>query len=145
MDSRIDEMVSNPHQHFNAPRDVLRDDDLSFDDKKRILESWKLDAMRLAESTAENMSGGEESDLREVSKTLVELKAMEQAPQVARPKRRRAGMALSVTVGAVVGAGVGLVLLSVATGAPILTLVETTLVGALLGGLVRVFRKAVHV
>lgn len=144
MDSRIDEMVSNPNRHFNAPRDVLRDDDLSYDDKKRILESWKQDAMRLAESTAENMSGGEESDLREVSKTLVELKSMQQAPQIA-PKRRRAGMALSVTVGAIVGAGAGLVLMTLASGAPILTLVETTIVGALLGGLVRVFRKSVHV
>jgi hypothetical protein len=144
--SRVDDMVASPNRHFSAPREVLADNALSFDDKRRILESWKLDAQRLAESTAENMTGGEETDLREVSKTLVELKAMTGDQKMVKPRRRRgAGMALSVATGAVVGAGAGLVLLSVTAAAPILTLSQTTLAGGLLGGLVRVFRKTAKV
>lgn len=149
MDSRIDEMVANPNRHFNAPREVLMDDDLSFDDKKRILESWKMDAMQLAESTAENMTGGEQGDLREVAKTLVELKKMQADQPVVQKKKRRgsrgASMALSVATGALVGAGAGLVVLSVAAVAPILTLTQTTVAGGLIGGLVRAVRKSVHV
>src|SRR5215475_13024454 len=77
----IEDMVAYPHRHFNNPVEVLQDNDLTNDEKRRILESWKLDAQRLAESTAENMTGGEESDLREVSKTLVQLGEMRAPPK----------------------------------------------------------------
>jgi hypothetical protein len=38
-----------------------------------VLESWELDARRLAEATAEGMSGGEDSRLREVAKARLAL------------------------------------------------------------------------
>ncbi len=69
----VDELVLDPRKWFDVPEEVLSDRRLSFADKKRILESWQLDAARLAESTGENMTGGEETNLREVSRVLVEL------------------------------------------------------------------------
>lgn len=148
MDSRIDNMIANPRKHFSGPFDVLDHDELAFDEKRRILESWKFDAQQLADGTAENMTGGEETDLRDVSKALVQLKALDEAPTLVTAKRRQrrgASMALSVITGAVVGAGAGLVLLSVASIAPVATLTQTTIAGGVIGGLVRIFRRAVHV
>lgn len=147
MHRHIDELVANPPRHFAHPHEVLADDDLSIPDKRRILESWKLDAQRLAESTAENMSGGEETDLREVSKTLVELKAMEEVPEVQQRERRRArranspGVSKGMTTGAIlgaagalVGAAAGLFSFVAASGSWMLP-VSVVLVGAVLGAL----------
>jgi hypothetical protein len=69
----VDELVLDPKKWFGTPDDVLHDNKLSAEDKKRILESWKLDESRLAESTDENMTGGEESHLRDVARALLEL------------------------------------------------------------------------
>jgi hypothetical protein len=85
MDRWIDDFITNPQHHFHAPAEVLADSSLSNDEKRRILESWQLDAQRLAESTAENMSGGEESDLEEVSKSLLELKSLEDGADAPAP------------------------------------------------------------
>ena len=100
MERQIDDLVANPHRHFNSPVEVLKDDEISTADKRRILESWKLDASRLAESTAENMSGGEESELREVSKTLLQLDEMKDTPTVvtrAEPRARK-GVGLGLAI-----------------------------------------------
>src|ERR1700753_3540966 len=102
-----DDMVAYPHRHFNNPVEVLQDNDLTNDEKRRILESWKLDAQRLAESTAENMSGGEESDRREVSKTLLQLDVMKEPPRIVSHgeavERRRTGITMGLAVGAIIG------------------------------------------
>ncbi len=148
MERQIEDLVANPQKHFDNPQDVLLAGDLADDVKRRILESWKLDAARLAESTAENMAGGEESDLREVSKALTQLNAAPRA-EVRRPVRVwRAGLRLSMMVGAIVGAGVGLVFLAAAGWSampPALLLLETTVIGALIGGIASAIRKVVRI
>jgi hypothetical protein len=65
-DVTVDQMVEDPERHFGSPAEVVEDSRLSFADKERILESWELDARRLAESEAENMGGGEANRLDEV-------------------------------------------------------------------------------
>lgn len=76
----VDELVLDPKKWFGTPDDVLNDNKISVEDKKRILESWKLDESRLAESTDENMTGGEESHLRDVSRALLELEEQTASP-----------------------------------------------------------------
>lgn len=136
MSPQIEDLISHPTRYFSNPREVLHDQTLTQTDKRKILESWKLDASRLAESTAENMSGGEEEDLRDVSKALLELKQVEvPVVTVRNPASLPAGMAL----GALLGAGAGLVAVA-ATGPSLVLVLQTTVVGLILGGVV----AAVH-
>jgi hypothetical protein len=53
--------------------DVVRDHELSLEDKRKILESWKKDAELLSTAQSENMSGGERPQLQDVSLALGEL------------------------------------------------------------------------
>jgi hypothetical protein len=146
MERQIDDLVANPQHHFTSPSEVLDANEISTDDKRRILESWKLDAARLAESTAENMSGGEETELREVSKTLLQLDTMTDKPTVvtrAEPRARK-----GVGLGLAIGAGVGLLIgIGVAVMYPALTafplLLEAAAVGAVVGGIAAALRTTV--
>lgn len=63
----------DPQAEYDAPLDVLEDTRLTLEQKRSILESWELDARRLAEATAEGMAGGEDSQLREVALARVAL------------------------------------------------------------------------
>ena len=88
MNTHVDELVMQPTRHFDNPGEVLTYPGLKHKDRLRILESWKLDAQRLAESTAENMSGGEKTNLRDVSRALMHLKSMEHLPGFTRSRTR---------------------------------------------------------
>jgi hypothetical protein len=137
-------MIAHPQRHFDHPVDVLREPALSADDKRRILESWKLDAQRLAESTAENMSGGEESDLREVSKVLVELKQMETPPAATQIETMNTkGVGTGLALGAMLGGGAGLVI-AAATGASVAVVAQAAIVGLIVGGVAAALRNAVR-
>lgn len=50
--------ISNPTPYFETPGQVLSDDKLSRDDKKKVLKSMALDADQMVEATAEGMAGG---------------------------------------------------------------------------------------
>ncbi len=140
MNTHVDDLVAYPHRHFRRPDEVLVEPNLSIDDKRRILESWKLDAQRLAESTAENMSGGEETDLRDVSKVLIQLKTMEEPP-VVRQRKDSANLGTGMALGALVGAGAGLVIVAV-TAPSIMVLAQSAIVGLILGGVAVALRNA---
>ena len=130
MSPQVEDLISHPTRYFSDPREVLQDQKLTHTDKRKILESWKLDASRLAESTAENMTGGEEGDLREVSKALLELKEVE-VPVVA--VRRSTTLPSGLVIGALLGAGAGLVAVAL-TGPSLVFVAQTTVVGLILGG-----------
>ena len=144
MDTHVEELITNPTRHFDHPVDVLNEPGLTNDDKRRILESWKLDAQRLAESTAENMSGGEETDLRDVSKVLVQLKGMEDAPVARQPDRSTTrGVGVGMTLGGLVGAGAGL-LINTFTVASLAVVAQAAVVGVIIGGVGATLRNAVR-
>mgnify|MGYP003434024888 FL=1 len=144
MSTHVEELIANPHRHFDHPTEVLDEPGLSVDEKRRILESWKLDAQRLAESTAENMSGGEESDLRDVSKVLVQLKEIERAPQVTQHVRQNtSGLGRGLVFGALIGAAAGLMIAAL-TGPTIAVVAEAALVGLIIGGVAVSIRNAVR-
>jgi len=71
----VDAAVLDPTRYFERPKAVLEDRRLDAAQKRRILESWALDAQRLSESEAENMPGRETERpfLHEAKLALLEL------------------------------------------------------------------------
>jgi len=69
----IDAIIKDPLKHFRAPCEVIADQQLTHEDKRRILESWALDAQLIAVADDENMSGLQRPALREVKLALLEL------------------------------------------------------------------------
>lgn len=69
----IEAIIKDPGKHFAAPRDVVADPDLDLGEKRRILDSWALDAQLLSVAEEENMSGQDRPGLREVKLALLEL------------------------------------------------------------------------
>ena len=142
MNTHVEELIAYPQRHFRRPDEVLTEPKLTVAQKRQILESWKLDAQRLAESTAENMSGGEETDLREVSKVLIQLKSMEDMPEARQPEKGMP-MGAGMAIGALAGAGAGLVI-SAVTVPSIALVAQVTVVGLILGGVATAMRKSLR-
>jgi hypothetical protein len=69
----VDAAVIDAAEWFAAPTDLLNDLRLTQDEKRRILESWALDAQLLSQAEAENMRGTDRPRLREVKLALLEL------------------------------------------------------------------------
>jgi len=69
----LEEKKLNPASAYGHPDDVLKDENLTRDEKIAILREWHYDAMRLQESAAENMTGGEPDRLQSVSNALLKL------------------------------------------------------------------------
>ena len=70
---QVENAISDPTRHYARPMDVVNDESLEVDEKRKILESWKKDAELLSTAQAENMSGGERPQLQDVSLALSEL------------------------------------------------------------------------
>ncbi|HJS21152.1 MAG TPA: hypothetical protein VJ764_00730 [Steroidobacteraceae bacterium] len=71
----FDHLVKDPWEHFVAPMDVVSDKRFTKDEKKKILESWALDAELLSKAESENMTGqpGDLPRLQAVKLALLEL------------------------------------------------------------------------
>lgn len=69
----IEALVKDPGRHFGAPREVVAADGLTREEKRRILDSWALDAQLLEVAEEENMPGLDRPRLREVKLALLEL------------------------------------------------------------------------
>lgn len=71
----IDDVVMDPTRYFPRPAAVLEDQRLSREQKRRILQSWALDADLINEAESENMRGraGDRSYFREARLALLEL------------------------------------------------------------------------
>lgn len=71
----VDNAVMDPTRYFSRPCEVLDDARLNRDEKRRILESWALDAELMSEAESENMRGraGDPSFLREAKLALLKL------------------------------------------------------------------------
>lgn len=151
MHSRIDEYVANPRSHFGGPYEVVDSMDLEAADKRRILESWKLDAQQLADGTSENMTGGEETDLRDVSQALLQLEAFD---PTLKPVDRVAGsapgrniktpipMSLAAPLGGFVGAGAGAMIAAAAAAPILLSVLQGAVIGVVAGGISSVFLRS---
>ncbi len=69
----IESIVKDPNRHFRSPRDVVADSRFTTEEKRRILDSWALDAQLLAVAEEENMGGSDRAGLRDVKLALLEL------------------------------------------------------------------------
>lgn len=140
MDTRVDELVMHPTRHFQAPAEVLTHPGLKHDDKVRILESWKLDAQRLSESASENMTGGEEGDLREVSKALMHLKRMNETQVAIQQNPALPQITTGMAIGGLLGAGAGLIAGAATTTVSLALIAQTSVVGLIAGGVAGALR-----
>ena len=69
----IETIIKDPVKYFASPRDVVADRDLTLEEKRRILDSWALDAQLLSVAEEENMGGKDRPGLREVKLAQLEL------------------------------------------------------------------------
>ncbi|MFO1376823.1 MAG: hypothetical protein U1F14_07460 [Steroidobacteraceae bacterium] len=69
-------LVLHPAEHYASPMDVVRDNRVRWEDRKRILESWVLDAQEDPQAEAENMPGVHPPQLREAHLALLELERL---------------------------------------------------------------------
>lgn len=67
---QVESAIADPTRYYTRPMDVVDDDELETDEKRRILESWKKDAELLSTAQDENMAGGERPQLQDVSLAL---------------------------------------------------------------------------
>ena len=72
---QLELVVKDPWDYFVSPTDVVTDTRFTRDEKKRILDSWALDAELLSKAEAENMAGqpGDRPRLQAVKLALLEL------------------------------------------------------------------------
>ncbi|SLN62476.1 hypothetical protein [Oceanibacterium hippocampi] len=66
----VAEIIEDPGQFYASPFDVVRDDELSRDDKLRVLGAMETDARELEVAEEENMQGGETSRLTDVLEAI---------------------------------------------------------------------------
>jgi hypothetical protein len=69
----IETIIKDPVKHFRSPREVVSDRNFTLEEKRRILDSWALDAQLLSVAEEENMGGPDRPGLREVKLALLEL------------------------------------------------------------------------
>jgi hypothetical protein len=73
----VEAAILDATRYFSRPCEVLEDSRLSRDQKRRILQSWALDAELISEAESENMRGrvDDRSFLREAKLALLKLDA----------------------------------------------------------------------
>jgi hypothetical protein len=74
---QVENAIQDPTRYYANPMDVVHDDDLDSEEKRRILESWKKDAELLSTAQDENMAGGERPQLHDVSLALGALERLD--------------------------------------------------------------------
>jgi hypothetical protein len=72
-EQQIENAIADPTRYYARPMDVVNDEELDAEQKRRILESWKKDAELLSTAQDENMAGGERPQLQDVSIALQQL------------------------------------------------------------------------
>ena len=74
MKKKLEEAMKEPGSVYAEPADVLKDDDLTDDEKRRVLENWLDEDQQLSSAAAENMGGGESAHVGAVTEALKKLK-----------------------------------------------------------------------
>ena len=58
--SKAKDKVENPKTHFAKPKEVVKDNALSHDERKNALNTWEQDERQLLTASNEGMSGSDE-------------------------------------------------------------------------------------
>lgn len=72
-DITFEDKKLNPAGAYGHPDEVLNDQSLTRDQRIEVLREWHYDALRLQDSAAENMTGGEPDQLQSVTNALLKL------------------------------------------------------------------------
>jgi hypothetical protein len=57
--------IKQPANHYKRPKDILEDNELSFEEKKEALDTWEQDARQLVTASSEGMPGSHEGAQRD--------------------------------------------------------------------------------
>jgi hypothetical protein len=60
MSEQLKDKITNPAAHFEKPKEVVQDDALSHDQKKKTLNTWEQDERQLLTASNEGMPGSDE-------------------------------------------------------------------------------------
>jgi hypothetical protein len=60
LNAKVTPKVEKPATYFDRPKDVVHDESLSADEKKKALNTWEQDARQLLTASNEGMPGSEE-------------------------------------------------------------------------------------
>jgi len=60
MSEKLKDKIANPKAHFEKPKEVVQDDALSHDEKKKTLNTWEQDERQLLTASNEGMAGSDE-------------------------------------------------------------------------------------
>jgi hypothetical protein len=58
--SKAKDKVENPKTHFDRPKEIVQDNSLSHDEKKKALNTWEQDERQLLTASNEGMPGSDE-------------------------------------------------------------------------------------
>jgi hypothetical protein len=60
MSEELKDKVANPEAHFKKPKEVVQDDALTHEEKKKTLNTWEQDERQLLTASNEGMPGSKE-------------------------------------------------------------------------------------
>ena len=72
--STLQDYIGDPSGHFATPDDVLQDTRMSDSEKRKVLESWRVDETEKSTAVAENMG---EKDRNLLPQVLAALRALD--------------------------------------------------------------------
>lgn len=66
----IEKAIKNPSSIFDDPLDLVKSDELTKEEKIKVLKSWRYDAKQMSVATEENMPGNNNDILSKVMEAL---------------------------------------------------------------------------
>jgi hypothetical protein len=73
MSQQLKDKIANPEGHFDKPKDVVQDDALSHQEKKKALNTWEQDERQLLTASNEGMPGSDEGQRKKEANRLAEV------------------------------------------------------------------------
>jgi hypothetical protein len=73
MSEHLKNKIANPEAHFDKPTDVVQDDALSHEEKKKALNTWEQNERQLLTASGEGMPGSDEGQRKKESNKLGEV------------------------------------------------------------------------
>ena len=73
MSEQLRNKIVKPEAHFDKPQDVIQDDALSHQEKKKALNTWEQDERQLLTASNEGMLGSDEGQRKKEANRLDEV------------------------------------------------------------------------
>jgi len=73
MSEQLKNKITNPETNFDKPKDVVQDNALSHQEKKKALNTWEQNERQLMTASNEGMPGSDEGQLKKETNRLDEV------------------------------------------------------------------------